>query len=207
MDLRVDAVATLPVVAVVQVTVLAGAWLLALAGVTKAVRPAPTHRAVRTLARAVLGREPGLPPAAVRVLGLAELAAAVAVLTVDSKAVLWPLAAFYAGFTGFVVLALATGAPLSSCGCFGRDDAPPTLVHVVVDAAIAALAVAAATDAALGPAREALGTRQGLGTALSLVLAGVGFVALGGAGRGAGRRGDRGGDVGDVGGGGISPRR
>lgn len=188
MDIEVAAVATLARVPVVQVAVLAGAWLLAVAGLVKAWRPVAAHRALRTLAKELRGRDVSVPVAAVRLLGVAELAVAVAVLTVDSRAVLWPYAALYAGFAVFVVVALATGAPLTSCGCFGRDDAPPTLVHLAVDAALAALAVLAATDRTLGPARDALTARHGLDAVASLALAGVGLAALGGL---TGRRGAR----------------
>ena len=50
----------------------------------------------------------------------------------------------YLAFAGFVVVALRTGAPISSCGCFGKVDTPPSVVHVVLDLAFAGVAVAAA---------------------------------------------------------------
>ncbi len=39
----------------------------------------------------------------------------------------------YLSFAGFVAWALARKLPLQSCGCFGRADTPPTLVHVIVN--------------------------------------------------------------------------
>jgi len=42
------------------------------------------------------------------------------------------------------VLALRADAPISSCGCFGKIDTPPSLVHVVLDAAVALMAGAVA---------------------------------------------------------------
>ena len=50
----------------------------------------------------------------------------------------------YLAFAGFVVVALRSGAPISSCGCFGKVDTPPSVVHVVLDLAFAAVAAAAA---------------------------------------------------------------
>ena len=60
-----------------------------------------------------------------------------------------PALLLYAGFTGFTVWALRRDVPLQSCGCFGKDDTPPTAIHVVYNAvATAALGVAAVTQAA-----------------------------------------------------------
>ena len=43
----------------------------------------------------------------------------------------------YAGFAVFVLVALRRGWALTSCGCFGRPDTPPTLTHVVLNAGAA----------------------------------------------------------------------
>ena len=116
--------------------VLAAAGLLALAAPGKLARPASTANALGQL---------GLPrsTALVRLLGAGELALAAAVLLAPSRPVLALLAAAYLGFAGFVVLALRSGTALSSCGCFGKADTPPTRVHVGVVAAFAAVALAA----------------------------------------------------------------
>jgi hypothetical protein len=54
---------------------------------------------------------------------------------------LWALVGLsYTLFAGFVVLALASGRPIGSCGCFGRVDIPPTWLHVVVNASLGAVA-------------------------------------------------------------------
>ena len=50
------------------------------------------------------------------------------------------VAVSYLAFAGFVVVALRSGAPISSCGCFGKVDTPPSLVHVVIDLVLAAVA-------------------------------------------------------------------
>jgi hypothetical protein len=52
------------------------------------------------------------------------------------------VAVSYLMFLTFVVAALRSKTPLSSCGCFGRADTPPTLVHVAVNAAAAVVALA-----------------------------------------------------------------
>jgi hypothetical protein len=115
--------------------VLAAAGLLALAAPGKLVRPASTANALGQL---------GLPrsTALVRLLGAGELALAAAVLLAPSRPVLALLAAAYLGFAAFVVLALRRGTALSSCGCFGRADTPPTRVHVGVVASFALVALA-----------------------------------------------------------------
>jgi hypothetical protein len=100
--------------------------LLALAGAQKVARPTTTVGALR---------EAGWPssPALVRLLGAAELAAAIVAVPG------WPAAAaavalLYAGFAVFVAAALHRHTPLRSCGCLGGDDVPPTAIHLTVDA-------------------------------------------------------------------------
>lgn len=115
----------------------AAAALLVVAGAQKARDPQPLVRA---------GRSVGLPVprAAVRCAALAELAVGLAALVDGSRPSAVAVAVSYAAFTGFVLLARARGGVLASCGCFGRADTPPTVLHAVVTGA---LAVAAATGA------------------------------------------------------------
>lgn len=80
----------------------------------------------------------------VRVLAACEVAVGLVVLLVGSRAASLALSASYALFTAFVVLALMRGGVLSSCGCFGKTDLPPTRSHALLTAAIS---VAAATGA------------------------------------------------------------
>lgn len=138
--------------------VLAAAGLLALAGALKLIRPDGTSQALRTQ---------GLPSGrgVVRALGAAEIAVAAAALAqVPAGPVL--LAVAYAGFTGFVLLALVRGRPLSSCGCFAEPDLPPTRTHLAVTGGFAVAAAAAASgdtgvpavlDASLGIAAATVG--------------------------------------------------
>jgi hypothetical protein len=65
---------------------------------------------------------------------------------VGAAALVWTPAAIavagsYVVFAGFVTLALVRGWSLSSCGCFGEPDTPPTITHVVVDCVLAAAAL------------------------------------------------------------------
>jgi hypothetical protein len=123
------------------VSALAGPWtivtgLLLLGGALKAAQPADTARALEAL---------GLhaSKALVRAGGVAEVGIAAGALATGA----WPFAAFVAGsylvFLAFVVAALRSKTPLSSCGCFGRADTPPTLAHAGVNAAAAGVALAA----------------------------------------------------------------
>jgi hypothetical protein len=139
---------------------LAAAGLLALAGAQKVMRPQATGAALRTQ---------GLPSghAVVRLIGVVELGiAAAALLGLPGGAAL--LAAAYASFAAFVVLALVRDRPLTSCGCFADPDVPATTAHVAVTAAMALCgsAVAFGTPADLptllsGSAGAALGTLLG----------------------------------------------
>jgi hypothetical protein len=120
--------------------ILVAAVLLVWAGAAKAWRPAATARALAAA---------GLPatPSLVRCLAAAEVA--VGVGAVFAGRVFEALmACSYAGFLVFVVVAITRGWPLSSCGCFGGDgvaaDAPPTMAHVITDAALCVASVVGA---------------------------------------------------------------
>lgn len=128
--------------------VLVGAALLALAAPGKWRRPASTANALQAL---------GLPSATafVRALALGEVALATAVLLVPGRLVLTALGLAYLGFAGIVVAALRSGSPLSSCGCFGRPDTPPTRTHLVVVLALAVVALAAAATTGAASVLEA----------------------------------------------------
>lgn len=115
--------------------------LLGLAGAAKVVSPAPTSRALQATR---LPSSPGVT----RVLGVAEIAAALVGLTLGGAAIL-PAAALYAGFAVFTLGAVRQQTPLQSCGCFGREDTPPSVIHLayngVATVALAWVAVAGST--------------------------------------------------------------
>ena len=110
------------------------AALLALGGVFKARQPAATARALTGV---------GLPTAAplARALGIVEVIVAVEALDVGNRLFAGLVAAFYVGFAAFVGLALRRPTPVSDCGCFGATESPPSVVHLVLDVAAAAVAI------------------------------------------------------------------
>ena len=134
----------------------ASAILLAIGGTSKLLGPANTSHALRGL---------GLPaaPFGVRVLAAAEIGVAVGALAAGSRYAWLLVAGAYLGFTGFVVFAMARGGAVSSCGCFGAPDTPPTLVHVLLTASASALAFATAFGHPPGPVLDALADMPLLG--------------------------------------------
>lgn len=112
--------------------------LLALAGAMKVVNAAPTGGALRVS---------GLPgsPTVVRVLGLAELLVGLIGLLFGGGWIAAMAAGFYLAFALFVVNALSKRLPISSCGCLGATETPPTRLHVIVNiAAVAVLGLSSA---------------------------------------------------------------
>jgi hypothetical protein len=115
------------------------AALLALGGAAKAVQPSDTAGALHTL---------GLPGSTflVRAGGIVELVIGIGALVYGSRPFTVLVAVSYAGFAAFVALALRRGAPISSCGCFGKADTPPSVTHIVVNGAAALAAIGVAID-------------------------------------------------------------
>ena len=145
----------------------AAAVLLVVAGAPKVLDPGDLHRAVRSVGMPV-GRE------AVRAFAVAEVVVGLAALAVPGPLTALLLAALYAGFTGFVVTALRRGGVVSSCGCFGKADTPPTLAHAVLTGAAALVGLAVA---AVVPSAPWAGvTTAGAAGAVALVAL-VGFLA------------------------------
>lgn len=116
--------------------------LLGASGVAKLADPEPTTgamRAARLPASNLLSR----------LLAIGEVVAAVTALIIGGVTVL-AAAGLYAGFAVFTFSALTNRIPLQSCGCFGREDTPPTIVHVLFNAA-AAFALFALPVLGVGP--------------------------------------------------------
>jgi hypothetical protein len=152
---------------------LTAALLLAFAGAAKVVDPAMTVGALWAL---------GLPSSRtlVRVGAAAELLVGVLAAAAGWASVWWLVAASYLAFAAFVVAALRAGTMVGSCGCFGREDTPPHLIHVVVDVALAATAAAAAV-LGVGAPLDAIADSPGEGwvvAALSVVGVFVLYVVL-----------------------------
>lgn len=97
--------------------------LLAASGVSKVLDPDPTRGA---LAAARLPSSRFLA----RGLGLFEGIAAVVGLAVGGRWMVFA-ALLYLGFSVFTLVAVSRRLPIQSCGCFGRDDTPPTVLHVI----------------------------------------------------------------------------
>jgi hypothetical protein len=115
----------------------AAAVLLGLGGALKMRRPGPTANALGAV---------GLPASVpfVRLFGAIEVVVAVGALTAGHPVFALFVGLSYLAFTAFVLLALARGGAISSCGCFGEPDTPATAVHAALDLAAAAVAFAVA---------------------------------------------------------------
>ncbi len=140
------------------------AVLAAVAGVLKAVRPGPAVIALASVGARV-------PAPAVRIGGAAEAAIGSAALLAGGRLPADLLAASYAGFALFVVTALRTGGVVSSCGCFGKTDTPPTVLHVAVNVVAALVAALFASGSA--PSVADVVVDQPLGGAPFVALVGI----------------------------------
>lgn len=113
------------------------AVLLMAAGAPKSVRPETTVGALRSVGVRV-------PALLVRVGAIGEIVLGAAAIVAGGTLACSLVAVSYAGFTAFVVVALRSGGAVSSCGCVGREDTPPTAAHLAVTATLATVAAAAA---------------------------------------------------------------
>lgn len=117
----------------------AAALLLLVAGLAKVARPAPTADLLATL---------GLPPRRELTIGIGigEALVGLLALVIGGPVLAAATGALYVGFVLVVWRALAAGA--TSCGCFGRVDAPPSWIHILGNSVFAAVSfVAIAGDA------------------------------------------------------------
>lgn len=141
------------------------ALLLVVAGVPKVTEPGDTTRAIRSV---------GLPAgdSAVRVLALGEVLTGLSAIVVGGRLPAALLAVLYAGFAGFIVVALARGGSVASCGCFGKADTPPTYAHLALNLAAAGVGVAAVLSPPQG-FLDLLGDQPAFGIPF------IGFVLMG----------------------------
>ena len=155
---------------------LVSALLLALAGAQKLLDPTMTVGALRAL---------GLPssPALVRAGSAAELALGASAIAVGGAGLWWLVAASYVAFAAFVAAALRRGTMIGTCGCFGREETPPHVTHVVLNLGLAALAAATAVRSP-GSLLDALADEPGTAagvvalSAVALFLLHAAFVEL-----------------------------
>jgi hypothetical protein len=137
--------------------------LLTLAGVAKAVRPADTARALVELAGGTSATPLVTLPRlvwVVRVAAASEAGLGLAGLIYPHRGLAVPVAGSYAAFALFVLYARAKGGALATCGCFGSPDTPPTVVHAVIDAVLAAGAVGVCLAAPAGTVAGLLRTQS-----------------------------------------------
>lgn len=147
------------------------ALLLVVAGAAKLIRPADGFTGL-------VGSRTS--PAVVRLVGAMEAAAGMAALFAGRPAA-WIVGFLYAAFALIVLRAVLAGA--NSCGCFGRLDAPPSLIHVAGNLTLAATSFVAAGAASppVPAVVRAVGESAATGVALAAViglLAGLVLVAF-----------------------------
>jgi len=104
------------------------AALLLVSGGAKLADPASTSGALR-----VAGLVSG--SGVVYTLAVAEIATGAFSLLSGGALAGWGMAALYGGFGLFVAFALRRRIPISSCGCFGKVDTPPSIVHLFLNGA------------------------------------------------------------------------
>jgi uncharacterized membrane protein YphA (DoxX/SURF4 family) len=118
---------------------LAAAALLVVSGGTKLRSVEPTREALRSA---------GLPGPAwtVGILGATEVVLGVSGLVTEGRPAAATMAVLYLGFAAFVVLARHRGGSAASCGCFGRAEAPPGVLHLMTTLALAVVAAVQASS-------------------------------------------------------------
>lgn len=104
--------------------------LIAASGIAKLVDPQPTTVAMRSA---------GLPASALLTTLLAGGEVVSGSLGLAGSAIaVWVAAFLYLSFAVFTFAAVRNRIPVQSCGCFGRDDTPPSWLHVGFNVSAAA---------------------------------------------------------------------
>jgi hypothetical protein len=67
-------------------------------------------------------------------LAVAEIGTGAISLLAGGAVAGWAMVVLYGGFGWFVAFALHRRIPISSCGCFGKVDTPPSVVHLFLNA-------------------------------------------------------------------------
>ncbi|MGZ8751837.1 MAG: MauE/DoxX family redox-associated membrane protein [Acidimicrobiia bacterium] len=149
------------------------ATLLVVAGALEVHRPDSTVGALRELGAPV-------PTVVVRAGAVLGAVLGAAALVADGGAfgsiVAALVAVAYLAFTAFVAVALLRDTPIASCGCFGRDDTPPSVTHIVLNLAAAGVAAAVAVSPGSGIS-GVVSDQPGLGIPFVLMTAACGFLA------------------------------
>ena len=141
------------------------AALVVVAGAAKVAAPAATVGALKASELPSSRR-------AVQTLGGGEFVVGVYAIVFGDLVAGVAVVMLYLGFTAFVVNALVRGLPVSSCGCFAKEDTPPTWIHVVVTG----LGVGAGVAAIVSPPGQLLDLLSRDGTTLIfLAMTGIAF--------------------------------
>jgi hypothetical protein len=156
---------------------MAVALLLGAAGAAKLRTPAPTVAMAHRLWRAVPDNARAV--CAVRIIGSAEMAAAIATLATGGRLAAIALATWFFAFAAVTAL-LVRRAPATPCGCFGSADSPAGPAHIALNLAGAAIATAAAVrpPGAFGGVFDRTALAGLVGTAQVLLLAYLGFLSI-----------------------------
>ena len=144
------------------------ALLLVVAGAAKLTRPADGFAGLVGLRTR---------PVAVRLIGAIEIAAGIAAL-LSGRPAAWIVGLLYTAFALIVLRAVLAGE--ASCGCFGRLDAPPSLIHVAGNLTLAAMSFAAAGAASppVSAVVQAVGESPATGVALGAVIVSLAGLVL-----------------------------
>ncbi|MDH3753659.1 MAG: hypothetical protein OEU32_07280 [Acidimicrobiia bacterium] len=118
--------------------------LLSIAGGLKLVDPLPAVAALR-------GVGVTASPTTVRIAAAGECLLGAVAFVQPSAVVAIGVGVVYAAFVLFVTVAMRAGDGATSCGCFGRDDTPPDVMHVILNGSLAAVAIGVATSGAGAP--------------------------------------------------------
>ncbi|HJQ95817.1 MAG TPA: MauE/DoxX family redox-associated membrane protein [Acidimicrobiia bacterium] len=145
------------------------AALLVWSGIRKLADPDPTSGALRAAA---------LPSSRLAVFGLGavEIVVGATAMLAANPLAAWALGLVYAGFAGFIALAMNRRLPIASCGCFGKTDTPPTWIHLAINLAAVAGALAVATGR--GPSLPSLLAQQPMAGIAYLGFLGIGVYCL-----------------------------
>lgn len=115
------------------------AVLLIIGGAAKVGAPSDT-------ATALAGVGLRIPAAVVRIGAAFEVLVGLYALVIADRAAAALVVLSFAAFFGFVWLALVRRVPIATCGCFGRADSPPSVVHLAIDAGAVLAAAAVVVD-------------------------------------------------------------
>lgn len=158
---------------------LAGCILLVVAGAAKALRPGDTALALARLSGDSRGGALRWAEPLVRGGAVLEAVVGLGGLVFPGRVACLCVAVSYGAFTGYVGYARARGGPLSTCGCFGRPDTPPTVTHMVVTGGIAASAAWSAftADSLASGLWSSIGPQPWHGLPLLAAAAAIAFVS------------------------------